>query len=115
MIRLQRSASSRCFRQVSSGPTISPWMKRTGGPSPRGSAASMPPQRGQVIPEADPEAGGLAAVVLDQARPGVAGPAALRVPGPADVGDADAVGPAHPLVDVVVAAVGLAQLADHDR
>src|SRR4029079_19223656 len=41
MISFQRPASWRCFRQVSAGPTMSPWMKRIGGPSPRRSNASL--------------------------------------------------------------------------
>src|SRR4051794_27845117 len=65
--------------------------------------------------EADPEAGRGAVVVADQARAGAAGPAAVGVPCPGQVGDAATIGPGHVAVDVGVAAVALTHLAGDDR
>src|SRR5882757_619798 len=75
---------------------------------------SAPRQRPQMVAETDPERGRGALVVLDQSRTPFAGPAAVGVPGPGEVGDPVPVGPAHVGGDVSVRAVALADLAaDH--
>src|SRR4051812_48040629 len=72
-------------------------------------------ERPQVITKADAERGRGAFVVADQRRPGLAGPAAVGVPGPGEIRDPVAVGPAHVRVDVAVGAVALADLAANHR
>src|SRR5690349_3206589 len=74
-----------------------------------------PRQLAQVVAKAATEGGRGAIVVLDQGRPRLAGPAAVGVPGPGEVGDPAGVGPVHVWVDVAVAAVALPQLAGHHR
>src|SRR3954447_7384072 len=75
---------------------------------------SVSGESAKVFAEADAEPGRGAVVSPDHRGAVAAGPAAVGVPGPTDVGDAVAVRPAHVGIDVVVVAVALAELTGDD-